>query len=126
MKIAFWHFHTFRFLRGIETLNISLANALVKKNMDVSLITAAYPQNSLVKPDPKIKVHAYPVSRYFKELAIVPFYIGHFLKHRYDRIVIFFGDFEPTAPCSAIEPEHVSSGLNITGEPTRPCGNSCG
>jgi len=40
MRVAFWHFYTFRMHRGIETLVVSLANALAQKAIEVSIVTA--------------------------------------------------------------------------------------
>lgn len=93
MKIAFWHFYTFRLLRGIETLIISLANALVDKGVDVSIVTAKGITQPLVSPDPRIRIYAFPIPRYYSHLCITPFYINHFFHHRYDSVVTFFADF---------------------------------
>jgi glycosyltransferase involved in cell wall biosynthesis len=93
MKIAFWHFYTFRLFRGIETLTLSLANALVRKGVEASIITAKPTIHALIQPDPRVRVHAYPTSRYYSCVSIVPFYVSHFLRHRYDHIVVFFADF---------------------------------
>jgi glycosyltransferase involved in cell wall biosynthesis len=93
MKIAFWHFYTLRMLRGIETLVTSLANALARRGAEVSLVTATPTVRPLVTPEPSVRVHAYPTGRYFEHRAIVPFYVYHFLRHRYDRVVVFFSDF---------------------------------
>ena len=93
MKVAFWHFYTFRLLRGIETLIISLANALVNKGVDVSIVAAKPTTKPLIQPDPRIKIHAFPTSRYYSHLLITPFYVNHFLRHRYDSVITFFADF---------------------------------
>jgi glycosyltransferase involved in cell wall biosynthesis len=93
MKIALWHFYTFRMLRGIETLVVSLANALVRQKAEVSLITARPTVDPLVSPDPLVNIYAYPTGRYFEHRTIVPFYAYHFLRHKYDHIVAFFADF---------------------------------
>jgi len=93
VKIAFWHFYTFRLLRGIETLIISLSNALVDKGVDVSIVTAKATTQPLVSPDPRIRIHAFPTPRYYSHLLITPFYINHFFHHRYDSVVTFFADF---------------------------------
>lgn len=93
MKICFWHFYTFRLRRGIETLVVSLANALAKKGEDVSIVTASPHFELFVKPDPSVKVCAYPTFRYFEHITIAPFYYYHFKKHAYDRVVTFFSDF---------------------------------
>jgi glycosyltransferase involved in cell wall biosynthesis len=93
VRIAFWHFYTFRLLRGIETLVISLANALVKIGVDVSIVTASATTKPLVSPDPRIDIHAYPTPEYYSHQFITPFYVHHFLRHRYDHVVAFFADF---------------------------------
>jgi glycosyltransferase involved in cell wall biosynthesis len=93
LKIAFWHFYTFRLLRGIETLILSLANALVKTGADVSIVAASPTTTPLVPPDPRIKIYAYPTPDYYSHQFITPFYVHHFLKHRYDHVVAFFADF---------------------------------
>jgi glycosyltransferase involved in cell wall biosynthesis len=93
MRIAFWHFYTFRLFRGIETLVLSLANALAEHGADVSLITASPTLRPLVQPSPRVHVYAYPTGRYYSHLTIAPFYTAHFLRHRYDSVVTFFADF---------------------------------
>lgn len=93
MKIAFWHFHTFRLLRGIETLTLSLANALARRGVEVSLLTAQPTIRPLVVPDPRVRIYSYPTARYFEHQTIVPFYACHLLRHKYDHVVAFFADF---------------------------------
>ena len=93
MRIAFWHFYTFRLLRGIETLILGLANALVKTGTEVSIIAASPTTTPLVSPDPRINIYAYRTPAYYSHQFITPFYVHHFLKHRYDRVVAFFADF---------------------------------
>lgn len=93
MKLAFWHFYTLRLLRGIETLVLSLSNALVDKGVDVSIVTATPTLQPLVRPDPRVRVYAFPTGRYFQHFTIVPFYAGHFMRHAYDHIFTFFADF---------------------------------
>lgn len=93
MKIAFWHYYTFRLHRGIETLILSLANELSAKGHDVSLVGAARAFEPLVKPSPCVKTFLYPAFRYLPYLAIMPFYTQHFLKNKYDHVIVFFADF---------------------------------
>jgi phosphatidylinositol alpha-1,6-mannosyltransferase len=93
VRIAFWHFYTFRLLRGIETLILSLANALVKTGADVSIVSASATTTPLVSPDPRVNVYAFPTPEYYSHQFITPFYVHHFLKHRYDHVVAFFADF---------------------------------
>ncbi len=93
MKIAFWHFYTLRLPRGIETLVISLANALADRGHDVSIITAKGDIKPLVTPNARVRVYAYPTAPFYSHLSIVPAYTSHFLRHTYDSIVVFFADF---------------------------------
>jgi glycosyltransferase involved in cell wall biosynthesis len=93
VKIAFWHFHTFRLLRGIESLIVGLSNALVNRGVDVSIVTAGATTPSLTAPDSRVKIYAYPTPRYYSHQFIVPFYVNHFLLHGYDHVVAFFADF---------------------------------
>ena len=93
MKIAFLHFYTFRLFRGIETLIISLANALVQMGIEVSIVTARPKIRSLIQPNPQIKIFAFPTFRFYEYLTIVPFYVYHFLHHEYDQVIVFFADY---------------------------------
>jgi len=93
VRIAFWHFYTFRLLRGIETLIVSLANALVRTGVDVSIVTASPTTMPLVAPDSRINIYAYPTPRYYSHEFITPFYVYHFLRNRYDHVITFFADF---------------------------------
>jgi len=93
VRIAFWHFYTFRLLRGIETLIVSLANALVNTGADVSIVSASPTVTPLVSPDPRVHIYAFPTPGYYSHQFITPFYVHHFLKHRYDHVVAFFADF---------------------------------
>lgn len=93
VRIAFWHFYTFRLLRGIETLILSLANTLVKTGTEVSIVSASPTTTPLVSPDPRVNIYAYPTPGYYSHQFIIPFYVHHFLRHRYDHVVAFFADF---------------------------------
>ncbi len=93
MKVAFWHFYTFRMRRGIETLVVSFANALAEKGVEVSIVTASPKLELFVKPDPRIKIFTFPTFRYFEYQTIAFFYAAHFMKHNYDYIFTFFADF---------------------------------
>lgn len=97
MKITFWHFYTFSLLRGIETLVISLANALVRRGVDVSIVTSTATLRPLIEPDPKVRIYAYPAGRYYAHCVIVPFYVNHFLRHESDHVLAFFADFGESA-----------------------------
>lgn len=104
MKIAFWHFHTFRLYRGIETLVLSLSNELAKKGHEVSIVGGKAIIEPLVKQPPEVKTYLYPVSPYFAYQFIIPFYFAHFLKYRYDHVIAFFSDFGEGRTLQALKP----------------------
>ena len=93
MRIAFVHFYTFRLLRGIETLVLSLANELVVKGVDVAVLAACPRLRPLIPPDPRVRVYAFPTLRYYEAATIVPFYVVNLLSRNYDIVNIFFADF---------------------------------
>jgi glycosyltransferase involved in cell wall biosynthesis len=93
MKVAFIHFYTFRLLRGIETLVLSLANELVAKGVDVAILAARPTLRPLIPPDPRVRVYGFPTFRYYQAATIVPFYVANLLCHDYDIVNIFFADF---------------------------------
>ncbi len=93
MKIAFLHFWTFRLRRGVETLVVSLANELSKRNLDVSIVTARQTQTPLITPSPQVRVKQFPTFRYYEFVTIVPFYAFDLLREQYDVVVTFFADF---------------------------------
>jgi len=88
----------------IETLIFSLANALVCKDVDVSIISAKATIDTLVTPLPGVSVYTYPSARYYEHAAIAPFYIYHFLRHRYDHVLAFFADFGEGIAFRALKP----------------------
>lgn len=93
-RIAFLHFYTFRLLRGIETLVISLANELKKhSNLAVTIVTARRSLKPLVSPDTDVKVIEYSTSRYYAHLFISPFYWWSLVRGQFDFLVVFFADF---------------------------------
>ena len=105
MNVAFIHFYTFRMLRGIETLIISLSNELVNKGIDVSILSAQGSlEQTLVPVDPRVKVKRFPTFRFFEHHTIAPFYIYDLIKNNYDIVNIFFADFgEVTALRTALK-----------------------
>jgi glycosyltransferase involved in cell wall biosynthesis len=85
-------------LRGIETLELSLANELIKQQYEVVLLTAKRTMNPLVTPDPRIRVHELPVPRYYAKFFIAPQYAWDLIRSRYDAVIVFFADYgEATA-----------------------------
>lgn len=93
MKVAFLHFWTLRLRRGVETLVVSLANALAGRDVDVSIITARQTQIPLVSPLPQVRVKQFPTFRYFEFASIAPFYALDLIQEHYDIVVVFFADF---------------------------------
>ncbi|MGH9318932.1 MAG: glycosyltransferase family 4 protein [Vicinamibacteria bacterium] len=94
MKVAFVHFHTFRLLRGIETLILSLANQLAAKGIEVSVLAARRTlERTLVDVDPRVRVKEFPTFRYFEHRTIAPLYFADIVRRKYDIVNIFFADF---------------------------------
>jgi glycosyltransferase involved in cell wall biosynthesis len=93
MRIAFLYYYTYRLPRGVETLIASLANALARRGVEVAIVTARPTLEPLVPPDPAVRVYAYPTVRYFEHVCIVPYFVWNLLRHPYDRVVVFYGDF---------------------------------
>ena len=93
MKIALLNIHTFRTRRGIETLVISLANALVRPGVEVSILAGGPRVTPLVRPAPDVRVRTFRTGRYYEAPAIVPFYAADLIRQRYDWVIAFFADF---------------------------------
>lgn len=93
MKIAFLHFWTFRLPRGVETLTISLANALARRGCETHILCARSKREPLVKPLPEVKAKQFPTFRYYEAATIVPFYASALIKEQYDFVITFFADF---------------------------------
>jgi glycosyltransferase involved in cell wall biosynthesis len=93
LNIAFVHFWTLRLPRGVETLTLSLANALARQGHSVSILCARRMREPLVAPLPQVRVQEFPTFRYFEAATIVPFYAQALLRGRYDVVVTFFADF---------------------------------
>jgi glycosyltransferase involved in cell wall biosynthesis len=94
MRVAFIHPFLFRYARGIERYTFSLANALVRRGVGVDLLTWRWETPIQIDQlDPRVRVQVFPTSRYYAAQAIVPYYMVHFLAHRYDFVWIFFGGY---------------------------------
>ena len=93
MNIAFLHFWTLRLPRGVETLTLSLANALAVQGQDVSILCARRTREPLIAPHPQVRVHEFPTFRYFETTTIVPFYAWALVRGHYDAVITFFADF---------------------------------
>jgi glycosyltransferase involved in cell wall biosynthesis len=98
------HFWTFRLPRGVETLTVSLANALSERGHDVSILAAKGSQEHLVKPSPAVKLRMFPTFRYFEAKTIMPFYVLDLLRQRYDVVVAFFADYGEGCALGCVRP----------------------
>lgn len=72
---------------------LSLANELVRRDVDVSVLTAQATQEPLVKSLPQVHVRAFPTFRFFEFKTIVPFYALDLIRQHYDTVIVFFADF---------------------------------
>jgi glycosyltransferase involved in cell wall biosynthesis len=93
LRVAFLYYYTYRLPRGVETLIASLANALARRGVEVAIVTARPTLEPLVPPDPAVRVYTYPTVRYFEHVCIAPYFVWNLLRHPYDRVVVFYGDF---------------------------------
>ena len=93
MRFGFLHFWTLRLPRGVETMTLSLANALAKRGHEVTILTAKRTREPLVKPSSDVRVIEFPTFRYFETKTIVPFYALHLWRNRYDVLITYFADF---------------------------------
>lgn len=87
------HFWTLRLPRGVETLTLSMANALASQGHDISILCAKRTREPLVAPLPQVCAHEFPTFRYFEATTIVPFYAQALMRERHDVVVTFFADF---------------------------------
>jgi glycosyltransferase involved in cell wall biosynthesis len=94
MRVAFIHPFLFRYARGIERYTFNMANALARRGIEVHLLTWNWPNPLQIDQlDERIRVWRFPTSRYFAARAIVPFYVGHLLRHAYDFVWINFAGY---------------------------------
>lgn len=94
MRLAFVHPFLFRYARGIERFTFSLSNALSRAGADISILTWRWPQPIMIGEfDPAVKVRQIPVPRYYAAQAVVPFYVWHLLRQRYDFVWICFAGY---------------------------------
>ena len=94
LRVAFVHPFLFRYARGIERYTFNLGNALAQRGVDVNLVTWKWqPSLEINEIDSRVRIHSLPASRYFAAKAIVPFYLWHLLRHRYDFVWIAFAGY---------------------------------
>lgn len=95
-SVAFLHPFMHRYARGIERYVSSLSAALSEKGVEVDIVTWDA-NNRLRWPElesaPSVKMITIPSSRYFQSVAAVPLYAGHFMKKKYDEVIIHFADY---------------------------------
>lgn len=105
MRVAFIHPFLFRFPRGIERYTINLANALVRQNLSVDVLTWRWNYPVQIQTlDQHVNLHILPTSRYFAAQAIIPFYVWNLVRAKYDYVWIFFAGFGE-AEAIALQPE---------------------
>lgn len=84
MKIAFAHMFTLRTPRGIERVIINVANALVRKGHEVTLITGRCTQSPTRGwIDDRVRIHEIKHHNWHK-LTFIPGFVRDFLKNDYD------------------------------------------
>ena len=94
MRVAFIHPFLFRYARGIERYVFNLANHLTQRGVDVDLVTWNWPAPLKIDLlNPRVKIKKLPTARYFATKAIVPFYVQHLRKQRYDFVWIAFAGY---------------------------------
>lgn len=94
LKLAILHPFQFRLARGIERFTFNLANALVQDSVDIHLVTWRWSQPVEIDVlDPLVRVHFMPTSRYYPAKAVVPFYVWHLLRQRYDFVWVYFAGY---------------------------------
>lgn len=94
MKVAFIHPFLFRYPRGIERYTFNLANELARREIETHLLTWKWrPSLQIDELDERVQVRQLPTSRYLAAQAIVPFYVAHLLKHRYDFVWLAFAGY---------------------------------
>ncbi|HVO42063.1 MAG TPA: hypothetical protein VMT34_05560 [Aggregatilineales bacterium] len=84
-RIAFVHFYTFRMLRGIEILVLSLADELVKQDYDVSILTARRMMEPRVIPDPRLRIPEVTLPRCYEEWSIAAQYAWGLVRNKTTR-----------------------------------------
>jgi glycosyltransferase involved in cell wall biosynthesis len=94
LRVAFIHPFLFRYARGIERHTFNLANALAQCGVEVHLVTWKWTASlNIDEIDSRVQIHRLPTARYFATKAIVPFYVQHLRKQRYDFVWIAFAGY---------------------------------
>ncbi|MCL4486520.1 MAG: glycosyltransferase family 4 protein [Chloroflexi bacterium] len=94
MRVAFIHPFLFRYARGIERYTLNLANALVQSGIQPHLITWRWPSPVTIESlGPRVETHLLFTSRFYASKVIVPFYLAHLLRWRYDFVWIYFAGY---------------------------------
>lgn len=94
MKFCFVHPFQLRLRRGIESYVWNISLALKKKGVDVEILTW---QGSLAIPEAVaqagVVVKTVPALRYYPGWFVVPFYVYHLLRNRYDQVFLHFAAY---------------------------------
>jgi glycosyltransferase involved in cell wall biosynthesis len=94
LRVAIIHPFLFRYARGIERFTFNLANVLARGGIEVNLLTWRWQSPIQIDAlDANVRVHFFPTTRYYSAQAIVPFYVAHLQRHRYDFVWIYFAGY---------------------------------
>lgn len=94
LRVAFIQPFLFRYARGIERYTFNLANEFARRGLETDLVTWTWPEALHIEElDKRISIWRFPTSRYFAAPAMVPFYVRHLLRHRYDFVWIAFAGY---------------------------------
>ncbi len=105
MKIGIIHPYQFRVKRGIERFVWSLANEWLKNDIDVHILTWAWPQEIDWGPCFELQVHRLPYFRYYRSYSALPFYIYHLLRHRFDWVMLCHAGYGESKALQIAQPE---------------------
>jgi glycosyltransferase involved in cell wall biosynthesis len=94
MRVAFIHPFFWRYPRGIERYLVGLASALVRRNVEVEIITWAWADHvRWADLDASVKVITLDLPRYFRALFAVPGLVRAIRRGRYDHAFVHFADY---------------------------------
>ncbi|HYJ86787.1 MAG TPA: glycosyltransferase family 4 protein [Pyrinomonadaceae bacterium] len=94
LRVAFIQPFLFRYARGIERYTFNLANEFARRGLETDLLTWNWPEVLHIDElDKRVSIWRFPTSRYFAAPAMVPFYVRHLLRHRYDFVWIAFAGY---------------------------------
>jgi glycosyltransferase involved in cell wall biosynthesis len=82
---------------------VAISRALIDNGVRVSMLTWRWPQPvTWPELDPRVNIWALPTARYYAARFIVPFYVAHLWRHRYDMVYIHFADYGEAAALNTL------------------------